>query len=393
MYLRRSLWSLAVLLIVVTPLSSYSQKTSRTPAKQQTPPAKPQPAPASQSQQPPAWQEWETLKPENEDFSILMPKNTTTEITKFPYHQMELNTRFYLSSPTSGPVVAVASMSGIKSNPAYSDLERFNSYVDAFKNFFPSKVRKDIPTKMILIATKPFHGYTGRVYKMTLGDLTGVVNAYVTRKRFYAIAVLNTKKVEALEEKFLSSFVIPDKPVETSTNVASNEGLQTQGGLQTEVPNNGQQQQRPRTPNIVGGTQPEGGGNTAHNPNVQVNNQEDNTEFGSASVQGNGQQNQTQQQQQQPKQRAPISGGVLNGKAIYLPLPELPVGERGGVVMVQVLIDETGGVIDAKAISGPQNLHWAAVNAARLARFNQTLLAGEPVKVSGTLTYNFVRPN
>lgn len=393
MFLRRSLWSLAVLLIGVTSLSSYAQRTSRTPAKPQTPPAKTQPAPATQpqQQQQPAWQDWETLKPENEDFSILMPKDTTTEITKFPYHQMELNTRFYMSPSTSGPVVAVASMSGIKSNPAsYSDLERFNSYVDAFKNFFPSKVRKDVPTKMILVATKPFHGYTGRIYKMSLGDLTGMVNAYVTKKRFYAIAVLNTKKDEALEEKFLSSFVIPDKPVEpTNTTVAANEGLQTPNGLQTDLPNNGQQQQRQRNPNVVGGVQPEGGANTP-NTNVSVNNQEDNTEFGSASVQSTGQQN---QQQQQPKQRGPISGGVLNGKAIYLPLPELPPGERAGVVMVQVLIDESGGVIDAKPMSGPPNLHALAVNAARLARFGQTLLSGEPVKVSGTLTYNFVRAN
>jgi len=31
------------------------------------------------------------------------------------------------------------------------------------------------------------------------------------------------------------------------------------------------------------------------------------------------------------------------------------------------------------------------VNAARLARFTTTMLMGEPVKVSGTLVYNFVR--
>ncbi len=36
----------------------------------------------------------------------------------------------------------MASLSGIKSNPAaYTDFSRFNSYMDAFKNFFPAKVR------------------------------------------------------------------------------------------------------------------------------------------------------------------------------------------------------------------------------------------------------------
>jgi protein TonB len=62
-------------------------------------------------------------------------------------------------------------------------------------------------------------------------------------------------------------------------------------------------------------------------------------------------------------------------------------------VLVAILIDEQGSVIEAKSISGPQHLHAAAVNAARLARFTPTMLMGEPVKVSGTLSYNFVRAN
>jgi protein TonB len=63
------------------------------------------------------------------------------------------------------------------------------------------------------------------------------------------------------------------------------------------------------------------------------------------------------------------------------------------VVLVAILVDESGGVIEARAVSGPANLHAAAVAAARLARFNPTLLMGEPVRVSGTLSYNFVRSN
>jgi protein TonB len=84
---------------------------------------------------------------------------------------------------------------------------------------------------------------------------------------------------------------------------------------------------------------------------------------------------------------------MLNGKAIYLPVPEVPAGQPAGVVLVQVLIDEQGSVIDAKPVSGPAPLQAAAVNAARLARFMPTVLAGEPVKVSGTLSYNFARSN
>ena len=84
---------------------------------------------------------------------------------------------------------------------------------------------------------------------------------------------------------------------------------------------------------------------------------------------------------------------MLNQKAIYMPQPEVPSGEASGVVLVQVLIDEQGSVIDARPVSGPQHLQAAAVNAARLARFAPTLMMGEPVKVSGTLSYNFARSN
>ncbi|HEY6247333.1 MAG TPA: hypothetical protein VIX17_25510 [Pyrinomonadaceae bacterium] len=46
----------------------------------------------------------------------------------------------------------------------------------------------------------------------------------------------------------------------------------------------------------------------------------------------------------------------------------------------------------ARSLSGPQHLQAVAVSAARLARFNPTLVMGKPVKVSGTLSYD-VRPN
>jgi protein TonB len=84
---------------------------------------------------------------------------------------------------------------------------------------------------------------------------------------------------------------------------------------------------------------------------------------------------------------------MLNGKAIYLPVPEVPAGDATGVVLVAILVDEQGAVVEAKAVSGPPHLQAAAVVAARLARFSPTLLMGEPVRVSGTLSYNFVRAN
>jgi protein TonB len=89
-----------------------------------------------------------------------------------------------------------------------------------------------------------------------------------------------------------------------------------------------------------------------------------------------------------------VSGGVLNGKATSLPKPGYPPAARavraGGSVSVQVLISESGGVISASAVSGHPLLRAAAESAARGARFSPTLLSGQPVKVSGVITYNFV---
>lgn len=94
-----------------------------------------------------------------------------------------------------------------------------------------------------------------------------------------------------------------------------------------------------------------------------------------------------------PKQ---ISGGVLNGKAISLPKPPYPPAARAvrasGSVSVQVLVDESGNVVSASALSGHPLLRAAATSAARGAKFNPTLLSGQPVKVSGVITYNFVAP-
>ena len=92
--------------------------------------------------------------------------------------------------------------------------------------------------------------------------------------------------------------------------------------------------------------------------------------------------------------RPEISGGTLNGKAVNLPNPEYPEIARNagasGSVSVEVTIDESGNVISAKAISGHPLLQAASVRAARAAQFSPTRLNGEPVKVKGVLTYNFV---
>lgn len=91
-----------------------------------------------------------------------------------------------------------------------------------------------------------------------------------------------------------------------------------------------------------------------------------------------------------------ISGGILNKKAISLPKAEYPDAARQakafGEVKVQILTDESGKVISAKAVDGSENiaLRQAAESAALKATFQPTLLSGVPVKVSGSIVYNFV---
>jgi TonB family protein len=89
----------------------------------------------------------------------------------------------------------------------------------------------------------------------------------------------------------------------------------------------------------------------------------------------------------------PVEGGILNSKAIELPAPVYPDEARkvhaAGQVQVKVLIDETGRVMTADAIFGPEMLRMAAIDAARKARFAPLVIAGSAVKVSGILTYDF----
>ena len=340
MHFRRLHWALAIVVLAAIAVSGQVQKSAGD------------------------WADWETISPEGEEFTVSMPKNPTTETTKFPYHKMELNARSYLATQPNGPVFAIVSLSGIKSTPAvYSDFARFNSYIDAFKDYFPPKVRtkETAITKLTLVSSRPFHGHTGRSYKVAIGELTGVAHAFATRKRFYVIVSLNTKD-EKIQDQFISSFVLPERQVEPKVAAAPNPEQPAENAGQT-AQNAEEKTLDPNAPQVTGTE-----GNTENEKPNNANNK-------------------------QPDAKKPINGGNLNSKAIYLPQPEVAPGQATGVVLVQILIDEQGTVIEAKAVSGPQHLQAAAVNAAKFARFTPTTLMGEAVKVAGTLSYNFGKSN
>jgi TonB family protein len=97
---------------------------------------------------------------------------------------------------------------------------------------------------------------------------------------------------------------------------------------------------------------------------------------------------------QPSESKSVVAGGVVNGKALKLPPPSYPaVAEFArvrGVIHVRVLIDEEGNVTKAVALSGHPLLQAVAVEAALNAKFSATTLSGQPMKVFGTVVYNFV---
>lgn len=97
---------------------------------------------------------------------------------------------------------------------------------------------------------------------------------------------------------------------------------------------------------------------------------------------------------EKPKPQIIHRSVVLNGEALSLPKPPYPAIAKQlhiqGSVNVQVVINETGKVISAKAVSGNAALTGAAQQAALQARFSPTRLGEQAVKVSGIITYNFV---
>lgn len=96
-----------------------------------------------------------------------------------------------------------------------------------------------------------------------------------------------------------------------------------------------------------------------------------------------------------PVQTGPVrrSEGVLRGNAINKVTPAYPpIAKQTGVsgdVTVEVLIDENGRVVSARALGGPALLQQTAVAAARGWSFRPTLLNGQAVKVTGAITFRF----
>ena len=100
-----------------------------------------------------------------------------------------------------------------------------------------------------------------------------------------------------------------------------------------------------------------------------------------------------------PKKRPPkqIGGNVLKSRLIRQVTPEYPeLAKRAriqDVVILVVTVDEEGNVADIKVARGHPLLRDAAVAAVKQWKYSPTLLNGEPIPVTATVTVNFVMGN
>jgi hypothetical protein len=92
-----------------------------------------------------------------------------------------------------------------------------------------------------------------------------------------------------------------------------------------------------------------------------------------------------------------INAGIVNNKALNIPKPQvanlnhpkhLQIREEQ-TVNVQIVVDESGKVIRARAVSGHPMLRHACEYSARQAKFPPTLVNPGPVKVQALLVYKF----
>jgi TonB family protein len=93
------------------------------------------------------------------------------------------------------------------------------------------------------------------------------------------------------------------------------------------------------------------------------------------------------------KQGGPFSVGSLQGLAAKTVTPSYPSLAKSarisGVVTVFLVVDENGAVESVQRADGPAQLQSAAADAVRRWKFRQTLIDGQPVRVSGYVNFNF----
>lgn len=283
-----------------------------------------------------AQESWQKIAPFGESFTVLMPTRAVEVSRIIPLNEKDsVPERVYFSIANGRRYMVV---SFVRTSPdRVLALSSFSEFIRAMELSFTGKEGQ---IRSLTFDTD-LSDESGMVkqYHLHLDEYRGVARFIGNEKAFYALMVIGADETEPDVRRFLSSFLV-GKPNEDpkETGVSSNSLLT---GISSDNPSS---QQGPPEP--------------------------------------------------WPRTAGPIIGGVVNGKAVYLPVPRYPKAARenhdSGQVKVRIVIDEFGSVINAEAIEGPESLREAAVGAAWNARFTPTRLMGQPVKVTGVIIYNFV---
>jgi TonB family protein len=289
---------------------------------------------------------WREVAPPKEEFRVLMPM-TEREVSRVL--SVTDNLRLVL------PVYEVSADGLHFMVVSFDKSERVGQPVilktfDGFSKGFEHAVRRKDNDTAEVEEGFTLKGMKIRPYRIRMGGREGVARLYEAAHHFYAVVVLGATYGDARVDRFLKSFKVTtaEAEPERADDAADSRDLMTMRDPLSVDP----------TPQLPPPNEPWPVDRPASLP------------------------------------RAPISGGVLNGKAISKPQPLFPpiaaAARAQGTVVVQVTVDEEGRVISARAVSGHPLLQQAAVQAAHQARFSPTRLEGKPVKVNGVITYNFV---
>jgi hypothetical protein len=275
-----------------------------------------------------------------------MPTKPVTAFRLFPISEKAYIPVEVYDSLAGGKRYVVAAFFKTSPDTARA-LSSYEEFIAAMERSFKSDGMEKSLTFERDISTQ---GLTGKQYRVKLGAYPGVARFLGTENALYALLVIGAEESDADVFRFLSSFELG--AVNTNPEASGvSAGVVTMIGSGSGTTPNSKTTPSPESPIETGPPEP------------------------------------------WSLPAGPIMGGVLNGKAIHLAVPQYPAAARvlreWGAVQVQVLIDELGNVIRAQALTGPPSLREAAAAAAWKSPFTPTRLMGQPVRVNGIIIYNF----
>jgi TonB family protein len=305
-------------------------------------------APFASAQKRTAWQE---VAPPDEEFSVRMP---TTE--RMVMRELSLTDELRVGQPVyevsaDGLHFMVVSFEKSVREGQPILLETFAGFAKGFEHSVLQRRQRAVN---MVQAEEDFmlRGMKIRPYLIRMSGREGVARLYEAPRHFYAVVVLGATYGDARVDRFLKSFTVKTGEPETKRTDDGNDLSELMTMTDPRPVDPRPQPAPPDEPWPI------------YHPRGVV-------------VLG-----------------VPVDGDVLNGRVLSKPQPTYPriaiAARAQGTVTVEVIVDEEGYVISARAVEGHPLLQQAAVQAARQVRFTPTRLEGVAVKVIGVITYNFV---